>query len=48
MVQEFVGRVFGGSLKPLLVHLVEDERIDPEELKEIEALVRERRKKPHA
>jgi BlaI family transcriptional regulator, penicillinase repressor len=47
MVQEFVGRVFDGSLKPLLVHLVEDERIDPEELKEIEALVRERRKKRH-
>ena len=48
MVQEFVGRVFDGSLKPLLVHLVEDERIDPEELKEIEALVRERRKKQDA
>jgi len=48
MVQEFVGRVFDGSLKPLLVHLVEDERIDPTELKEIEALVRERRKKHDA
>ena len=48
MVQEFVGRVFDGSLKPLLVHLVEDERIDPAELKEIEALVRERRKKQDA
>ena len=47
MVQEFVGRVFDGSLKPLLVHLVEDARTDPDELKEIEALVRERRKKHH-
>ena len=48
MVQEFVGRVFDGSLKPLLVHLVEDERIDSEELKEIEALLRERRKRQDA
>ena len=47
MVQEFVGRVFDGSLKPLLVHMVEDARTDPDELKEIEALVRERRKKHH-
>jgi len=33
MVREFVGRVFNGSAKPLLVHLVESEEISPEELK---------------
>ena len=45
MVEEFVNRVFSGSAKPLLVHLVEDPRIAPEDLAEIEKLVRSRRKK---
>src|SRR5581483_3462822 len=35
MVQEFVDRVFNGSAKPLLVHLMEDRGIRPEELDEI-------------
>ncbi len=46
MVKEFVNRVFNGSAKPLLVHLVEDQGISSEELGEIEALVKDRRKKP--
>ncbi len=46
MVKEFIHRVFNGSAKPLLVHLVEDQGISSEELDEIEALVRDRRKKP--
>ncbi len=37
MVREFVQRVFGGSAAPLLAHLVEQERLTPEEL---DALVR--------
>lgn len=45
MVKEFVNRVFNGSTKPLLVHLVEDKGISAEELAELEALVQERRKK---
>lgn len=45
MVKEFINRVFNGSSKPLLVHLVEDQGISPEELDEIETLVRERRRK---
>jgi predicted transcriptional regulator len=45
MVDEFVGRVFSGSAKPLLVHLVEDPDIPAEDLAEIEKLVRARRKK---
>ncbi|MBZ5575885.1 MAG: BlaI/MecI/CopY family transcriptional regulator [Acidobacteriia bacterium] len=48
MVREFVGRVFNGSFTPLLVHMVENREINAKELAEIEKLVRERRKKPHA
>ena len=45
MVDEFVNRLFSGSAKPLLVHLVEDPNIPAEDLAEIEKLVRARRKK---
>jgi len=44
MVKEFVNRVFSGSTRPLLVHLVEDKGISAEELAELETLVKERRK----
>jgi len=45
MVNEFVQRVFNGSAKPLLVHLVEDPNMSAEELREIEKLLQQRRKK---
>jgi BlaI family penicillinase repressor len=45
MVQEFVKRVFNGSVKPLLVHLVENKNISKEELDEISKLLRDRRRK---
>lgn len=45
MVQDFVTRVFDGSAKPLLVHLVEESSIDERELAEIERLLRQRREK---
>jgi BlaI family transcriptional regulator, penicillinase repressor len=45
MVQEFVHRVFDGSARPLLVHLLEDPNTDPDELAQLEKLVKERRKK---
>ena len=45
MVKEFVGRVFDGSTKPLLVHLVEDRDIPPAELDELEALLRAKKKR---
>jgi BlaI family penicillinase repressor len=45
MVNEFVHRVFNGSARPLLVHLVEDPDIRPDELAEIEKLLKDRRKK---
>jgi BlaI family penicillinase repressor len=40
MVRDFVDRVFQGSTKPLLVHLVEDRRLTPEDLAEIRGLLR--------
>lgn len=43
MVREFVDRVFGGSAEPLLVHLVEDRHLTPEEL---DALSRRIKEKP--
>lgn len=50
MVKEFVNRVFNGSTKPLLVHLVEDRGVSSEELAELQSLieqnkVQDRRKK---
>jgi predicted transcriptional regulator len=45
MVDEFVQRVFNGSPKPLLVHLVENPEIPAEDLQEIERLLRARKKK---
>lgn len=41
MVREFLNRVFNGSARPLLVHLVEDRRLTDEDLREIERLIRE-------
>lgn len=40
MVREFVDRVFNGAAEPLLVHLVEDEKLSPAELNEIRANIR--------
>src|SRR3954452_12737455 len=40
MVREFVNRVFNGSAEPLLVHLVDEHNLTPEDLDEIAALRR--------
>jgi BlaI family transcriptional regulator, penicillinase repressor len=45
MVHEFVKRVFDGSAKPLLVHLVEKQKISSKELDEISKLVKKQRRK---
>jgi predicted transcriptional regulator len=45
MVADFVKRVFNGSAKPLLVHLVETDVIDQEELAEIARMLKARRGK---
>jgi predicted transcriptional regulator len=46
MVRDFVKRVFDGSAKPLLVHLLENKEIGPDELEEIRKLIKEKRRKP--
>ncbi len=45
MVHEFVKRVFDGSAKPLLVHLVENRQIGKKELAEIEEILKKQRRK---
>src|SRR5947208_7335948 len=40
MVREFVNRVFNGSAEPLLVHLVEEHNLSPDDLDEIAQLRR--------
>jgi predicted transcriptional regulator len=39
MVREFINRVFNGSAKPLLLHLVEEQALTEKELKEIERAI---------
>jgi predicted transcriptional regulator len=43
MVGDFVKRVFNGSAKPLLVHLVESKRISQAHLDEINELLKAQR-----
>lgn len=40
MVREFVDRVFNGAAEPLLVHLVEDDKLSQKELDEIRGTIR--------
>jgi BlaI family penicillinase repressor len=42
MVRDFVNRVFNGSAEPLLVHLIEDQRLTKDEIEEIRRLIGER------
>jgi predicted transcriptional regulator len=42
MVRDFVGRVFDGAAQPLLVHLVQDRKLDEKDLQELRRLVRDR------
>jgi predicted transcriptional regulator len=41
MVRDFVNRVFNGSAEPLLVHLIEDRGLTPEEIAELRRLIGE-------
>lgn len=43
MVSDFIDRVFDGSAKPLLVHLLEQEQLSEQELTEIQRLMKERK-----
>jgi len=40
MVSEFINRVFNGSAEPLLVHLIEDQRLSQKDLEEIAQMIR--------
>jgi BlaI family penicillinase repressor len=40
MVREFVNRVYNGSAEPLLVHLIEDQRLSRKDLEEIAQMIR--------
>ena len=42
MVKDFINRVFNGSAEPLLVHLVEEQQLSPEDLDEIRRLMKEK------
>ncbi len=42
MVRDFVNRVFNGSAEPLLVHLIADSHLTPNEIEEIRRLIGER------
>jgi BlaI family transcriptional regulator, penicillinase repressor len=43
MVRDFVNRVFNGASQPLVLHLLEDERITESELKEITRMAGKKR-----
>ena len=43
LVNDFVNRVFDGSAKPLLVHLIENRDLSEQELQELRKLIREKR-----
>jgi predicted transcriptional regulator len=43
LVKDFVGRVFDGSAQPLLVHLIENEKLSAQELQDLRKLLREKR-----
>jgi BlaI family penicillinase repressor len=42
MVREFLERVFNGSAEPLLVHLVEDERLTAADLEDLARTIRKK------
>jgi len=38
--ESFLGRVFGGSLKPMLAHFVQREKLSPDEIRELRRLLK--------
>jgi len=41
--QSFLDRIFGGSLKPMLAHFVEQQPLSPEEVKELKRLLEKKK-----
>jgi BlaI family transcriptional regulator, penicillinase repressor len=46
MVREFIDRVFNGSAEPLLVHLVEDQRLTENDLEEMRRSIKSASRRP--
>ena len=44
MVKEFVDRVFNGAAEPLLLHLIEEEKLTEKDLEEIRRSIRKEKK----
>ena len=44
MVKEFIDRVFNGAAEPLLLHLMEEEKLTPKDLEEIRRTVKKGKK----
>jgi len=42
--RSFLDRIYGGSLKPLMVHFLESGKLSSEDIKELKALLREKEK----
>ena len=43
--ESFLERVFGGSLKPMLTHFVENRKLSPREIAELKRLLKQQEKK---
>ena len=43
MVREFIDRVFNGSVRPLLLHMIEDEQLTDAEIREISRMLKEKK-----
>lgn len=42
--ESFLDRIFGGAVKPLLVHFVENEKLSPRDLEELKDILRRKKK----
>src|SRR5262245_26925862 len=43
LVRDFVGRVFNGSSRPLVLHLIEDDQLSESDLREISRMMEKKR-----
>src|SRR5262245_39941213 len=43
MVREFIDRVFNGSARPLLAHMIEDEQLTDAEIRDITRMLKEKK-----
>jgi len=41
----FLNRIFGGSLKPMMAHFIENEKLTPEDIQELKAMIKEKEQK---